>query len=74
MVLMGVSEDDCVQMFSREVSQLRETFTALVFGVGTAIQDDAMIASLKKVAVCANFDLAGEVGKAELRHEEWTRF
>ena len=61
-VLVRVAENDRVHVFSGEMVQLREAVAALMLGVGAAIEDDPAFASLKKVAVGADLDLAGEVG------------
>ena len=66
---MRVAENDGVQVFAGEEVQLREAVSALVLGVGAAIEDDTAIASLKKVAVGADFDLACEIGETKVRHE-----
>ena len=68
MVLVRVREDDRIQSFLAEVFPKGLRLGALVFGVGTAIQYYPAAAGFQKITVGSDFDLAGEIGKTEMRH------
>ncbi len=65
---MRVREDDRVQLSLSQMLPERLRQRPLVFGMGAAIQHDPAVSDFQKITVGADFDLACEISKTELRH------
>jgi len=69
-ILVGVGKENGVDGIGREESMLGESEVAVDSGVETRVENEAFTSEIERVAIGADFDLLGEIGKSDITHTD----
>lgn len=67
-ILVGVGKENGVDGIGREEAMLGEREVAVDSGVETGVENEAFTSEVERVAISADFDFLGEIGKSDIAH------